>query len=99
MEVGKVTSALFKLDDTEAPGLALVKVLGKQNDAQTAAVKAATGCDLYRDLYRIEVVRIVNPSNASMKTTAKPGQKKTVSAKHLIFLSEAKANLSMAEGE
>lgn len=76
-----MTSALFKLDDTKTPGLARVKVLGKETNAQATAVKAATGFDLYR----IEVIEVVSPSKASMRTTAEPGQKKVVSAKHLIF--------------
>jgi hypothetical protein len=48
---------------------------------ESEAVKAMTGFDLWN----IEVLEIVRPSTADMKTSARPGQKKSVSAKHLIF--------------
>lgn len=74
-------NALFKLDDTPTPGLATVKLLGRKNGPEARAVKAMTGFELWN----IEVVEVVRPSAAAMKTGARPGQRKSVSAKHLIF--------------
>lgn len=76
-----MTTALFKLDDTADPGLARVRVLRKLATAQAETVKALTG----HDIYQCQVMEIVKPSAASVSSGAKPGQKKTISAKHLRF--------------
>lgn len=75
------TTALFRLDDTEDPGLARVRVLSKSATSEAHIVKALTG----HDIYKCEVIEIVKPSTASVSSPAKPGQKKTISDKHLNF--------------
>ena len=72
-------TALFKLDDSDNPGQAEVKVLQKLSTAEAKAVKAVTG----HDLYRVEVVAVTKPS--TFAANPKPGQKQSVSAKHLTF--------------
>jgi hypothetical protein len=76
-----MTTALFRLDDTDEPGLARVRVLGKLATAQARTVKALTG----HDIYRCEVIEIVKPSIAPVSSPAKPRQKQTISGKHLDF--------------
>jgi len=73
-----MTIAIFKLDDTETPGLAKAKVLGKKVGGDASTVKRLTGFDLWS----IEVVEVVQPSTTRK---VRPGQQLVVSAKHLIF--------------
>ncbi len=76
-----MTTALFRLDDTDDPGLARVRVLAKLTTAQAKSIKARTG----HDIYKCEVIEIVKSSAASVSSPAKPRQKKTISDKHLEF--------------
>ena len=71
--------ALFKLDDSDNPGQARVKVLQMLSTAQARAVKAMTGYDLYH----VEVLEVTKPS--TFAANPKPGKKLSVSAKHLTF--------------
>ena len=75
----ETTTALFKLDDSDNPGQARVKVLQKMVTSEAKAVKAMTGFDLYR----VEVLEVTKPS--TFASNPKPGQKQSVSAKHLTF--------------
>ena len=72
-------TAMFKLDDSDNPGQARVKVLQKLSTTEARAVKAMTG----HDVYRIEVLEVTQPS--TFAANPKPGQKRSVSAKHLTF--------------
>ena len=72
-------AALFKLDDSDNPGQAEVKVLRKLSTAEAMADKALTG----HDLYRVEIVAVTKPS--TFAANPKPGQKQNISAKHLTF--------------
>ena len=74
-----VTQALFKLDDSNDPGQAQVKVLQRLGTAQAKAIKKWTGYDLYR----VEIIEVTKPSSCA--ANPKPGQKKSVSEKHLTF--------------
>ena len=75
------TTALFQLDDSDNPGQARVKILQKLITSQARAVKAVTGYDLYR----VEVLEVTKPS--TFASNPRPGQKQSVSAKHLTFQS------------
>ena len=50
--------AMFRLDDGDDPGQAVVKVLKKLNTQQARTIKALTG----HDIYRVEVVEVTKPS-------------------------------------
>ena len=75
-------TALFKLDDSSNPGQARVRVIKRLNTGEARATKAVTGYDLYR----VEVLEVTKPS--SFAANPRPGQKRTVSAKHLTFQKE-----------
>ena len=77
----EIKRALFNLDDSGNPGQARVKLLQKLDSAQARSVKAFTG----HDIYRVEVLEVTKPS--TFAANPKPGQKRSVSAKHLTFQS------------
>jgi hypothetical protein len=64
-------TAIYRFDDTEMPGLARVKLLKH------------TRTLLGFKVWQVEVVEIVRPSIATMKSSTKVGQRKEVSEKHL----------------
>ena len=68
-------TALFKLDDTDDPGLARVRLLSE--DTQLAQV-------LPWKVWKVEVLEVVKPSTARMKSQVKIGTRKEVAEKHLI---------------
>jgi hypothetical protein len=68
-------TALFKLDDTDDPGLARVRILSE--DTQLAHV-------LPWKVWKVEVLEVVKPSTARMKSQVKIGTRKEVAEKHLI---------------
>lgn len=76
-------TAIFKLDDGDNPGQALVKVLRKLTTQQAQAIKALTG----HDTYRVEVVEVTKAS--TFAANPNPGKKMDVSAKHLISSNRA----------
>ncbi len=74
------TTAIFKLDDGEDPGEAVVRVLKQLHTQEAQAIKGLTGCDLYQ----VEVLEVLKRS--AFAANPKVGTKKKVSAKHLRFM-------------
>jgi hypothetical protein len=68
-------TALFKLDDTDAPGLARVRLLSE--NTQLAHL-------LPWKVWKVEVLEVVKPSTARMKSQVRVGARKEVAEKHLI---------------
>jgi hypothetical protein len=69
------STALFKLDDTDDPGLARVRILSE--DTELAHL-------LPWKVWKVEVLEVVRPSTARMKSQVKIGSRKKVAEKHLI---------------
>jgi hypothetical protein len=68
-------TALFKLDDTADPGLARVRLLSE--NTQPSQV-------LPWKVWKVEVLEVVKPSTASMRSRVKIGARKDIGEKHLI---------------
>ena len=71
--------AVFRLDDGDNPGEAIVKVHTKLDTQQARTIKAITGYDLYR----IEIQEITKPS--TFAANPKVGKVMAVSEFHLEF--------------
>lgn len=69
------STALFKLDDTDNPGLARVKLL--RENSQLSNV-------LPWKVWKAEVLEIVKPSTANMKSRVKVGKRMDVGEKNLL---------------
>ena len=67
--------ALFKIDDTDDPGLARVKLLSENSKLSNL---------LPWKVWKVEVLEVVKPSKADMKSLANIGTRKDVGEKHLI---------------
>lgn len=65
------SEAVFKLDDSQTPGFARVRIMGQASVMLKGAQHA---------LWRVEVVEIIRPSTIRR---VRPGQKLNVSEKHL----------------
>ncbi len=74
------STATYRLDGGEDPGYAVVKVGKKLNNAQSQAIKAVTG----HDLYQVECVEVPKPS--TFAPNPKVGKKETVSSKLLTVI-------------
>ncbi len=68
-------TALFKVDDTEDPGLARVRLL---------SLNAELSQLLPWKVWHVVVLEVVKPSTARMKSQVKVGARKRVAEKHLI---------------
>ena len=74
-------TAVYRLDDSDNPGEAIVKVIKQLVTAQAQAVKTFTG----HDTYQVECVEVTKPS--TFAANPKPGKRQNVSTKHLTFKS------------
>jgi hypothetical protein len=74
-ELNGGSTALFKLDDTDDPGLARVRLLSE--DTELAHL-------LPWKVWKVEVLEVVKPSTSRMKSQVKIGSGKKVAEKHLI---------------
>ena len=68
-------TALFKLDDTDDSGLARVRLLSENTQLSKL---------LSWKVWKVEVLEVVKPSTARMKSPVKIGTRKEVAEKHLI---------------
>jgi hypothetical protein len=68
-------TALFKMDDTDDPGLARVRLLSLNSELSRLAPW---------NIWKVVVLEVVKPSTARMKSQVKVGGRKQVADKHLI---------------
>ena len=69
------STALFKVDDTDDPGLVRVRLLSENTKLSGV---------LPWKVWKVEVLEVVKPSSASMKSQARIGARKNVGETHLI---------------
>ena len=69
------STALFKVDDTDDPGLVRVRLLSENVRLSKL---------LPWKIWKVEMLEVVKPSTAEMKSAAGIGTRKDVGEKHLI---------------
>ena len=69
------STALFKVDDTDDPGLVRVRLLSENTKLSGV---------LPWKVWKVEMLEVVKPSTAEMKSAARIGTRKDVGEKHLI---------------